>query len=178
MNVTKVISTVVEKGIRLVKVLRYGDDDIQEKAQITAFGIDSHPVKDMSAIYARTAVRGDEVIIGYLNTNAIAELGETRIFSTDSDGAEVFALHLKNDGSAEFGGDSRHMVRYEEMETAFNQLKSDFNALVTAYNSHVHITTATVGPSPVPGIISPTASASSPSSADISGAKINEIRTL
>lgn len=178
LRIVKTISSKLSSGVRFVKFLKFGKSDVQEKRQAAPFGDDSDPVAGMSAIYAKTTKDGEEVIIGYINKNQISGPGEKRIFSTDSDNNPVFALYLRNNGTAEFGGDSDNMVRFSPLETDFNQLKSDFNSFVTAYNSHTHITTATVGASPVPGIISPTLSTATPSSADISGAKIDEIKTL
>lgn len=70
-------------------------------------------------------------------------------------------------------------VRYNELETAFNQLKSDFDALVTDYNSHTHpaTTTATVGPGPTLGdvTVTPTTTTGSPTTADITPAKCDKI---
>lgn len=183
LNFVKVISTKLDDEIRnfprrLIKYLRLGKNDVRESHQSGPFGTDSNPVKDTIAIYGPTLQSGKQVIIGYINKNQFAEIGEHRIFSTDSDGLEVFSLYLKNDGTAEFGGDADFMVRYNELESAFNELKGDLNSLITAYNSHIHVTTATVGATAVPGILSPTPSAGVSSTADISGAKITEIKTL
>jgi hypothetical protein len=175
-NVVKTISTSVKNAVRFVKFLRMGKSDVQECRQIAPYGMDSNPIENMVAIYSKTGEDGKNVIIGYVNKNQIADVGENRIFSTDSDGNVQFFLHLKNDGTAEFGGDSRTMVRYQELESAFNQLKSDFNAHVAAYNSHIHPFVGVA--SGAPSSTTPTASSVNPSSADISGAEIQEIKTL
>lgn len=177
MNVVKTISTQIKDSIRFIKFLRMGRSDVQESRQVAPYGTDSNPIKDMVAIYAPTGEDGKTVVIGYVNKNQIADVGEHRIFSTNTNGDVQMYVHLKNDGTAEFGGDSNFMVRYNELETAFNQLKSDFNNLVSSYNSHVHTTTATVGTGPV-GLIAPTTTTGTPSTADITPAKINEIKTL
>jgi len=169
-NVTKTISTSIKNAVRFVKFLRMGKSDVQECRQASPFGIDSAPTKDMAAIYAKTGEVGKPVIIGYINKNQIAEDGEFRIFSTDSDGGVQFYIHLKNDGTAEIGGDTDNMVRFQELETGFNDLKTDFNNLVTAYNLHIHPSSS--------GTTSPTATQGTSSTADISGSKIDEIKTL
>ena len=157
-KIIKVISSQIDStGRRLIKSLGWGADDVQETLNVAPFGDDSCPVKDMVAIYATTSDIGNPVVIGYVNKNQI---------------------HLKNDGTAEFGGNTDFMVRYSELEVGFNALKSDFNSLVTSYNSHIHITTATVSATAVPGIIAPTPSTGTPSTADISGSKIDEIKTI
>ena len=111
------------------------------------------------AIFAEAAMKGDQVIIGYVNKNAIAEVGGLRLFSTNSAGAEQFYVYLRASNNLELGGDARHLARFEELETAFNELKS-------AYNSHTHLSTATG---------TPTSTTSAASSADISACKIDNI---
>lgn len=141
--------------------------------QAGAYGTDAQPIKDAVAVYAQTGVKGKTVIIGYINKNAVADVGEHRLFSTDADGAVQFYIHLKNDGTCDIGGSANHMTRYEELETAFNELKSDFNTHVNNYNTHVH-----PGVLAGPASTAVTVSVSTPSQADISGAKIDEIKTL
>ena len=176
-KIVKIISSKVDdRKRRLIKSLGWGSDDVQEVLNVSDFGDDSHPVENMVAIYAETTDIGNPVVIGYINKNQISDVGEKRIFSTDSDGNVVFALHLKNDGTAEFGGDSDFLVRYNELESGFNQLKSDFNDLVVKYNAHVHpFVGLAVG---VPGVTTPTTTSGTPSTASIANAKIDEIKTL
>lgn len=174
LNITKILSTSFDDiQRRLIKVLRKGNSDIQTPFEASPFGIDSNPLKDMIAVYGPTEEKGKTVIIGYIDKNKLADIGETRLYSTDSDGNLRFYTWLKNDGTMEIGGNTKHMVRYEELETAFNQLKTDFNTFITNYNSHVH-TGVTVGGSSTSFTVTPGVS----SSADISPAKIDEIKTL
>lgn len=172
LNFVKTLSTKITDGKRFIKFLRYGKDDVQTSVEAGAFGVDSNPVKDLIAVYAPTGEKGQTVIIGYLNKNQLADVGEFRMYSTDPNGVEKAYIWLKNDETIEIGGDDDHMVRYSALETAFNQLKSDFDSLVTTFNTHVHpgVTTG-------PGSTTVTATPSSPSSADITGAKIDDIKT-
>ena len=96
----------------------------------------------------------------------------------DDKGDEKTYIYLKDDSTMEIGGSSDNMVRYSELQSAYNQLKSDFDNLVNSYNTHIHVTTATVGATAVPGVLLPTTATETPSSGDISGAKIEEIKTL
>lgn len=172
MNIVKIISSRIVDSKRLVKFLRLGKNDVQESHQASPFGIDSNPISGLVAVYAPTMENGKPVVIGYINKNQIAGIGETRIFSTDDQNTLKTYIHLLNDGTMEIGGNSKNMVRFQELETGFNQLKSDFNALVTLFNTHVH---AGVTTGPASSAVTPTPGTSS--AADISGAKIDEIRT-
>jgi hypothetical protein len=159
----------------LTKILRFGKSDVQTPFQALPHGIDSNPVKDMIAVYSETTEKGKPVVIGYLNRDQLAEVGGTRLYSTDSDGSAQFAIYLRADGTCEVGGDSDNMVRYSELETAFNQLQSDFDSFVNTYNTHIHdVPQAPSGTLPS----APTTSTGSASTADISPAKIDEIKTL
>lgn len=172
LNFVKTISTEVDNlQRRVAKFLRYGKTDIQTSLQVGPHGIDSNPVKDMMAIYSQTEEKGKTVIIGYLNLNALAAAGENRLYSTDSAGELSTFIWLKADGTIEIGGSAKHMVRFEELKTGFDQLKSDFNTFISAYNSHMHPTAGTGPPSP------PTATGTA-STASIDSSKIDEIKTL
>lgn len=177
---TKVISTAINDLLRYIKVQRYGLDDIQEANESAPFGDDSNPVKGMVAIYSPTSQRGEMVIIGYINKNRLADIGEKRIFSTDSAGDLSTYIWLKNDGTMEIGGDTDFMVRYSELASGFNTLRGDLNDLITKYNTHIHpaVGVDTITAAPVTVTVTPTVTQEIPSTADISGAKINEIKTL
>lgn len=172
MNLIKIISSTVNSlNQRVVKFFRFGKDDVQTALEYSPYGLDSNPIKDMIALYSPTTDNGETAIIGYLNKNQKAGPGEFRTFCTDVNGAEKFYTWLKADGTLEIGGNTDNMVRFSKLELAFNQLKSDFNNHITAYNLHVH-TGGTISGST--GITTPGAV----SAADISLAKIDEIKTL
>lgn len=153
----------IEGGRRVAKVVQFGTKTADV---ISSFGDDSNPLPETIAIYANTSEVGDDIIIGYLNANQIAEIGEKRIFSLRDDGTLSFSIHLKNDGTCEIGGDTDFAVRYSELETAFNELKGKVNDLIQNYNTHSHAANGGAPP----------ASPATPSSADITTAKIDEIK--
>lgn len=172
----KVISTAIEKGFRRIKATVYGETDIRTPRQIAPFGIDSNPVKDMTAIYLDTNKKGKPVILGYFNRQLIADTGELRLYSADEEGEEQIFIHLKNDGTIAVGGEDDNMVRFSKLKEGFDALKVDHNKLVTAFNAHMH-PTAPVGPpsppTPVPSSIPAVAS-----TASVDASKIEEITTL
>ena len=159
-----------------IKVLVYGKNDIRTADNVAPHGLDSKPVENDLAIYGKTNNSASSVILGYLKNFTETKAGETRLFATDKKGKEVFSMHFKNDGICYFGGDSDFMVRFSELEKAYNQLKDDHDALVNAFNRHVHATAATGAPS-TPTVV-PLIIPVIKSTGDISNAKINEIKTL
>ena len=165
MNLVKVISTEFDNAKkRIVKVLRFGKSDAQTPFETSPYGVDSNPVKGMVAVYAATGIKGKAVLIGYLNKNQLADVGETRLFSTDANGELKFYTWLKNDGTLELGGNANNLVKYTPLNTAAAQLALDINAELVKIAAGV----AAGGGSYTPATIS----------IDISGAKIDEIKTL
>lgn len=150
---------------RIVKFLRFGKGDVRTAVETGPFGVDSSPPKGMVAVYAKTDSMEDTVLVGYLNINQLASPGEHRIYSTDENGVLKSWVWLRGDGTIEMLGTADNLVRFSALETAFNQLKDDFNAFA---NSYVPGGPSSVG---LPATVNP-------SMADISGAKIGEIKTL
>lgn len=165
MKISKVISTIIENGYNIVKILRLGESDVQTGYNVQPYGIDGNIPAGYRAIFSDTGNRGDKIIIGVINTKALAQVGELRLHSEKADSSESFVIHLKNDGTCEIGGSSDNLVRFSKLEEAFNELKEKFNTFAQNYSPG--------GPSSqgLPASIQP-------SNADISGAKINEIKTL
>ena len=140
MNSVKIISTEInDLAQRVAKFLRFGLKDVQTAIQTAPYGVDSNPIKDMIAIYGTTSDKGKPVIIGYINKNQLADIGETRIFSTDASGTLKTHIWLQNDGIMEIGGSVDNMVRFSDLKTAFNEIQSDVNALKTAISGWVPV---------------------------------------
>lgn len=173
MIISRVISTALEDTYRRIKALVLGKDDIRTADAVAPYGVDSNPIKDMTAVYADTAGDGEAVIVGYINQDQLAEAGEVRLYSTDNDAGLKTYLWLKANGDILVGGDANHMTQFEGLQTAFNQLKQDFNNLVIKFNTHVHPGVSTGG-----GSTAVTATPGVNSTADITGAKINKVKTI
>lgn len=161
----------------MTKFLGMGKSDVQENVNVSPFGFESNPVKGVVGIQVKTSVDGENFVVGYIGKANKTESGEVCVYSTDDDGNYKIGIIIRKNGTIEFGGDDGNLTRYQELESAFNELKGDFNDLVSKYNTHIHVTTATIGTGG-PGVISPTTSTETQSTADISGAKIDRLKTL
>ena len=175
-----IIVKILDIASGFIKVLRFGKEDIVTPLVSLPYGIDSKPIKNKRGVISDTRKKGKNVILGYLLESEKTESGEIRLYATDDDAVEKFYVHLKKDGTCEIGGDVDNMVRYSKLETAFNELKENFNELVATYNSHVHpVPTATaLAVPPATGITTITVLQGVQSVADITPAKIKEIKTL
>lgn len=185
-GIIKVISTSLDSlGRRVIKSLflggvTNGKGDIRTPLQVTPHGIDSNPTGDKRGIYTTTSTIGKYYVYGYLNTDQKAQVGETRIYSTDATGAFKYNVWLRADGTLLTGTSddpsayTKHLTRFEELETGFNQLKSDVNTFIAVFNTHTHPYAPGPG-APVPS--GPTPTPGTNTTASISGAKIDEMKT-
>ena len=85
-------------------------------------------------------------------------------------------INLLDDDTIEINGDADNIAGFADLKSGFDTLKQDLNNLITAYNAHIHITTATVGATPTPGIIAPTVSTGTPSTASIDSSKKDNLK--
>lgn len=163
-NIVKIFSTGFDKAKRrVVKFLRMGKRDVQTSVESGPFGVDSNPPANLRAIYADTGTKGDTVIIGYINLNQLAEVGENRLFSTDSDGNLIFEARMRNDGTFEIGGSVDNLVRFAKLDAEMQVLAGSINAEL----AKISIAIAGVGGAYAPGTIT----------INIGAAKIDELKT-
>lgn len=176
-SLVKVISTRIgSSNRRLVKFLRFGKSDVQEKFEASPYGFDSVPVKNTIAIYLPTNEVGNEIIVGYINKNKVANIGENRLFSTDENGTEKTYIYLKNDGVIELGGNSDNAVRYSKLKKGFDELKNDLIELQNKWNAFA---SAYVPGSPTTVGLPPTLATQTVvnSTASIDSSKIDNVKT-
>lgn len=177
MIISKVISSVIEKANRVIKVLAFGRQDSRSAKQVTPFGIDSVPVKDMLAVYASTQNDSERVVIGYLPLAELrAAVGEIRLFATDNDGVEQNRLWLYKNGKIDIGGtgasnNPNHLVRWEDLDTSLQNMLTQINTAVTVFNAHTHPYVNVA----VPATTSPTATPMTPPTLNISSAKTTKL---
>lgn len=165
LTLTKVISTEFNDiKQRLIKVLGFGKNDIQKPIQASPSGDDSNPIKGMIAVYGDTNDLSEKVIIGYLNKTQLAEPGEKRLYSVDSNGALKAYAWFKANGDIHLNGDTDNAVRWTALNT---QLQNE----VTALNAEFVKIAAAIN-ALVPGLYTPATI-----TLNINSAKINDIKT-
>lgn len=158
---SKIKSSALKAGKRIFKVLEFG---VKTADEIAPYGDDSNPLKGLAAIYAETSEAGEPVILGYLNTKQIAAEGEKRIYSQKANGDISFYIHLKNDGTMEFGGNSDNLIRYAPLDAGLQAQVAKINAELVKIATGITAAGGTYAPTPI--------------SLDVSAAKINEAKSL
>jgi hypothetical protein len=158
--------------------------------QMHPSGTDSRPLPGDYVAGISIKSTGRKIAIGFIDPSNTPKTnpGEHRIYSRDTSGTPVTEIWLKNDGSininndngfinitpagiVELNGNADFIIAFTDMKAAFDELKTDFNNLVTVVTSHVHsgVTTGsgTSGASTTPGVAS---------TADMSGAKVDTVK--
>ncbi len=147
---------------------------------------DCHVVS-LSGIKSRPPINGRAIVInlggGYQCIIAVDDHiepdlmeGELDLYSQEN-GIVKSRLKLLKNGTIEINDGSDNSVRYSKLEEAFNQLKSEYNALLNDYKSHIHILTITAmaGSGGTGTSVAPVCTLIQ-SIADITDAKIDEIK--
>jgi hypothetical protein len=137
MFLTKVISSLINNlSQRVITVIRSGKTDTVSAVEANAFGIDSNCPPGFSAVYAPTSMNGDPVILGYVNKNQKAGVGEFRFYSTDNNGNEKVYIWLTAQGNVQFGGNADNVTRYAALNSVLQSYFTSLNTkLATAFSS-------------------------------------------
>ena len=123
-TLSKIKSVSIEAKQRILKVLQYGPKTANE---VTPFGLDSSPLENYTAIYAETANAGESLIIGYIQKTQLANPGEARLFSLDSNEVLKAEIFCKADGTIILNGGGFNSVRYENLNNELQKLKTEIN---------------------------------------------------
>jgi len=140
-------------------------DDIQTVELMTTSGDDSNPpdesrvfIVDVGGAY-KIAIAVDDLITPSMSP------GEKNLYSSENGTIKAF-INLLKTGILELNGNTDYAVRYSKLNTAFNQLRNDFNLFLT----HVH--SGGFGG----GATGPATPPFSPSTASIAAAKVEEVK--
>lgn len=129
------------KKVTITKLQRWltvngvGTYDPRTAAESTPYGVDSSPIKDMVAVYGFTASDDDQVVLGYINKEALATQGELRLFSTDANGTFKCNVWLQDNGDILIG-DSKIPASYVNNFVKWTELNTALQALVLAINAN------------------------------------------
>lgn len=140
-------------------------------------GVFALPPDGVVGVYTRLGAGGSRGIVIALHNYQIEiniSAGETALYSTTSDGKTVKGLiKLDKDGNIAFNGNSKHLVNYEDLNTALANFKSSIDAAIAgAITGHTH-----AGVTPGPSASGPGAGAAPATALDLSAAKTNTLKT-
>ena len=136
-KISKILSSSLKSGRRILKILGLGKEDIQTSYESMPYGIDSSPIKDMIAIQMESSERGKTVVVGYINTKQVADVGELKIYATNSQGVEQGSVHLKNTGEIVASGTTIELNGNIDNVVKFTPLDAGLQAEVALINAEL-----------------------------------------
>lgn len=139
---TAIVDSSTNDEQREVKVQQFGPKTAIESSP---YGIDSNPLKGMTAVFSESSESGEQIIIGYINEKAIAEAGETRIYCDHKDGF----IYLKKNGSIEIGGSEKNLVKYQDLNQKLLQMVQDLNQELIKIASGISTAGGSYVPDPI-----------------------------
>lgn len=138
-TLAKVKSSVIENGKRIMKVIQFGTKTAKE---VGPFGFDSSAPENLTALYCKTSNDDEDCIIGYINKNQLANLGESRMYSVDAQGEVMATILCDASGRISLNGNAFSSVRYENLVIGLNSQ----NALINAELSKIAIVLNSLAP--------------------------------
>lgn len=100
MRLTKVISTVIQNGLLVIKHATHGTVS-KTNELLSPFGLDANPYPGIKAAIQAATTQGRGAIMGFFSKhNGKSLYGERRMYSTLADGTEIVTeIFQMNDGS-------------------------------------------------------------------------------
>lgn len=125
-----------------IKLLIYGNTDVRTAPQVTPQGITSKPIKEKIGLYIETEDETKSVFIGTIDipTDRIKD-GEIKIFAVNDNDEEQSFLQCHNSDQATA---DNWAVKFNELKSAFDELKEKYNDCALAMSSHTHTVSGTV----------------------------------
>lgn len=138
MKLSTVISNIITKGLRSIKVKTIGEN-IETASYVSSGNIDFNPVKNMKAIFAKTANSSEPVILGYVNKTIIDDLeeGEGAFFSTDNE-TPLAIIRARKNGNLELNGDNDNIMRYSIMKEEYDKTKEVLDAILSTLETPIN----------------------------------------
>lgn len=149
-------------NLRLLLQVQVTDsDDVQTVEYMATSGEDSNPPNGSKVLIVGIGSAYKIAIAADDNIEPTMLEGEKKLYSIEAGAIAAFINFLQS-GIIELNGNADFAVRYNALETAFNQLQSDFDG-------HSHLYT--------PGTGTPTQTSGPPAStADITAAKVDTVK--
>lgn len=167
---TGTIKTVTITDSGCICEVNFGADVVETCVLYENIGNNNYPLPDDEV--AVSLSNGQNTILAVFRPIPDdLKAGEQVIYSRDSSGTIQANIKFKNDGEINLNDGDDFAVKFNELKTAFDTLKNDFNTFVkTSGNVHTHICAA-------PGVASATPlPIGKETTSDMSNAKVEKVK--
>jgi phage gp45-like len=169
-----------DKNVRMISTELSDTEDVQDVQLYGPPGEDANPPKN-SRVVVIDLGQGEafKVIVAIddlVEPDSTIDLGEKKVYSSENGAIKAF-IEYKKDGKLRLNTQNENdfAVRFNELNATLDDLVQKVNNNKAVFDSHIHTTTATVGPGPTPGVISPTTTPQTDVTFDLSKAKVDNI---
>lgn len=165
---TGTIKTVTITDSECICDVNFGADVVETCVLYENIGNNNYPLPDDEV--AVSLSNGQNTILAVFRPIPDdLKAGEQVIYSRDSSGTIQANIKFKNDGEIKLNDGDDFAVKFNELKTAFDTLKNDFNS-----HAHAGSTDSVSGPCK---ILPPTATVPpAPTTADMSNAKVEKVK--
>ncbi len=153
-----------EQKVLMLQVEISGPGDVQSVEAMTFAGMQIVPPENsiVTVVKAGNAWKIAPSQNDGIDFDSSLDEGESKIYSSDG-GVEKAFIKLLKTGIIELNGNNDFAVRFSDLKSGFDTLKSDFNTFLV----HVH---GASGTPPVPPAV--------PSTASIDSSKVSEVKII
>lgn len=123
----------INKAVKEFFKILISQEDPKECQNVQNFGFDSKPAKGSKGLMISTASGKTNTIVGYILQSDKTEIGESRMYATDSSGTDIGDVKLNSDGEFVILDGSDYATKYNSLKSdiaAFNILLTDELALI------------------------------------------------
>ena len=175
MILARLNSSAINRFYRIIKSV-WGNNVTETSNLAVPYGMDCNPPQNEITVVAETGNNSDSIVVGFVTKNVLEDLvlGECGLYAKDANGGIVATIKMRNSGDVEVNGNDDFMVRFSKLEEAFNELQDRYNELAQRWSIFAN---AYVPGGPTVQGSPPTASNADLSEADISLAKIENVKT-
>jgi hypothetical protein len=165
-----------DKKSRILQVQITDERDVQSIELYRMPGEDYNPSNGTRVLIIEIGT--SKAAVAASDVEALDDLaeGEREYYSDDGE-ARLATIRLNGQSEIVLNAGEDYAVRYSKLEEAFDTLKQEFSDFVTTiYNTHYHLVAALPNPSGATIQDLPPAAVGTPSTADITGAKVEDIK--
>lgn len=158
LTVARGVIELVDDALKMQSLqVTIGPDQVRDDVErFQEYGFTSVPKADCEAVVLGVGGNTDHPVVVATDDRRYRpmnlEEGEVALYTLQ----DAIRVLLKSDGEVHLGTSPSEFVALANLvKDEITALRDTVNSFVTTFNSHIHTTTATVGPSAVPGVIAP-----------------------
>ena len=144
----------------LIQQLAKDDSEEVYSEECKVVAVNDNSVVDVEPLSGKAKIFDVKLVSGKDETNfvIVPELNSIVTITYTSKDTAFVSCFSKVKEVLIRGDQHGGLIKIDELVKKMNRIEDKLNGLISKHNSHIHITTATISASAVPGVLSPTTS--------------------